>query len=52
LEAEVLGLMTGWAERYRREAETRFARLDGLLADLDTTPKSTKNPKPRRTGPS
>src|SRR4051794_41495287 len=26
LEAEVLELMTGWIERYRRRAEERFAR--------------------------
>jgi DNA-binding transcriptional ArsR family regulator len=43
LEAEVLDLMTGWIERYRREAEARFARLDGVLADLDApgNPRST-----------
>ncbi|MFZ0128616.1 MAG: metalloregulator ArsR/SmtB family transcription factor [Candidatus Dormiibacterota bacterium] len=35
LEAEVFDLMTSWIERYRREAEARFARLDGVLADLD-----------------
>ena len=28
LEAEVLDLMTRWIERYRREAEERFSRLD------------------------
>lgn len=35
LEAEVLDLMTTWIERYRREAEERFSRLDALLAQLD-----------------
>ncbi len=35
LEAEVLDLMTGWIERYRRVAEERFARLDAVLAELD-----------------
>jgi DNA-binding transcriptional ArsR family regulator len=34
LEAEVFDLMTKWIERYRREAEQRFQRLDTLLADL------------------
>ena len=34
LEAEVLDLMTTWIERYRREAERRYRRLDALLAEL------------------
>ena len=34
LEAEVFELMTKWIERYRRQAEERFGRLDALLADL------------------
>ena len=34
LEAEVFDLMTKWIERYRREAEQRYQRLDALLADL------------------
>src|ERR671932_1380868 len=34
LEAEVFDLMTKWIERYRREAEERFRRLDALLADI------------------
>ena len=34
LEAEVLDLMTAWLERYRRRAEARYQRLDGVLADL------------------
>ncbi len=32
LEAEVFDLMTKWIERYRREAEDRFSRLDAVLA--------------------
>ena len=32
LEAEVLDLMTAWIERYRRQAEERYSRLDALLA--------------------
>ncbi len=35
LEAEVFDLMTKWIERYRRQAEERFARLDAVLAALD-----------------
>ena len=31
LEAEVFDLMTKWIERYRREAEGRYRRLDELL---------------------
>ena len=42
LEADVLDLMTAWIERYRREAEERFARLDALLAELD----EAGNPRP------
>ena len=35
LEAEVFDLMTKWLERYRRNAEERYRRLDRVLADLD-----------------
>ena len=34
LEAEVFSLMTKWIERYRRQAEERYQRLDILLADV------------------
>jgi len=34
LEAEVFDLMTRWIERYRRQAEERYRRLDVLLAEL------------------
>ncbi|CAN5594247.1 metalloregulator ArsR/SmtB family transcription factor [soil metagenome] len=34
LEAEVFDLMTKWIEKYRREAEERFGRLDDVLAHL------------------
>ena len=36
LEAEVFDLMTAWIERYRRQAEERFARLDALLDVMAT----------------
>ncbi len=35
LEAEVFELMTKWIERYQRQAEERFQRLDALLARMD-----------------
>jgi len=46
LEAEVFDLMTKWIERYRREAEARYQRLDAVLAELDEdgTPKSPTTP--------
>lgn len=34
LEAQVFDLMDRWIERYRREAERRYQRLDAVLADL------------------
>jgi len=65
LEAQVLDLMTGWIERYRREAQARFERLDAVLVDLapeppapttrttpktPTTPTTPQSPKSRRRG--
>jgi DNA-binding transcriptional ArsR family regulator len=38
LEAEVFDLVTVWIERYRREAEERYARLDNLLATMGESP--------------
>jgi DNA-binding transcriptional ArsR family regulator len=35
LEAEVFDLMTKWIERYRRQAQERFDRLDEVLAGMD-----------------
>ena len=34
LEAEVFDLMTKWLERYRRQAEERYRRLDDVLRSL------------------
>lgn len=42
LEAEVFDLMTAWIERYRRQAEARYRRLDAVLAQL--TEAETSNP--------
>lgn len=36
VEAEVLHLATAWLERYRREAEERYQRLDEVLRDLQS----------------
>ena len=42
LEAEVFDLMTTWIERYRRQAEERYRRLDDVLKampdDVDPLP--------------
>jgi DNA-binding transcriptional ArsR family regulator len=34
LEAEVFDLMTKWIERYRRQAEERYRRLDDVLSAM------------------
>ena len=43
LEAEVFDLMTKWIERYRRQAEERYRRLDDVLRsmpdDVDPVPR-------------
>jgi len=38
LEAEVFDLMTKWIERYRRQAEERYRRLDEVLAAMPDDP--------------
>ena len=45
LEAEVFDLMTAWIERYRREAEERYRRLDDVLRAMPD------EPSPRRKQP-
>ena len=46
LEAEVFDLMTKWIERYRRQAEERYRRLDAVLRHMpdepDLPPKGKK----------
>jgi DNA-binding transcriptional ArsR family regulator len=44
LEAEVFELMTGWIDRYRKQAEERFRRLDAVLAQMDDG-DTTTNPQ-------
>ena len=41
LEPGVFDLMTKWIERYRRQAEERFSRLDAVLARLQDEEQST-----------
>src|SRR5680860_1184803 len=43
LEADVLDLMTKWIERYRREAEERYRRLDAVLAAMDDEQSSNRD---------
>lgn len=47
LEAEVFDLMTRWIERYRREAEERYRRLDDVLHSLpdDIDPVPPRRPE-------
>jgi DNA-binding transcriptional ArsR family regulator len=44
LEAEVFDLMTKWIERYRRGAEERYRRLDGLLDELNDRTNPNEQP--------
>ena len=46
LEAEVFDLMTKWIERYRRQAEERFRRLDELLSTIPDEPDHPSPPDP------
>ena len=41
LEADVLDLMTKWIERYRRNAEERYRRLDAVLDAMADGTKPT-----------
>ncbi|MGH3949199.1 MAG: ArsR/SmtB family transcription factor [Pseudonocardiaceae bacterium] len=50
LEAEVFDLMTKWIERYRREAEDRFQRLDAVLARIDADDSQQAQPTDSRRG--
>lgn len=48
LEADVLDLMTGWIERYRRQAEERYQRLDTVLAELQAEDSDHPAPPTRK----
>jgi DNA-binding transcriptional ArsR family regulator len=45
LEAEIFDLMDKWIERYRRQAEERYRRLDAVLAQLNETETSNDEQK-------
>ena len=48
LEAEVFDLMTKWLERYRRQAQERYERLDAVLADMWDDEQPTHNQHPQQ----
>jgi DNA-binding transcriptional ArsR family regulator len=50
LEAEVFDLMTRWIERYRRQAEERYQRLDELLAEMNDTSDPSDGLRERQEG--
>jgi DNA-binding transcriptional ArsR family regulator len=41
LEAEVFDMMTRWIERYRRQAQERYERLDTVLAEMRSDEQPT-----------
>jgi DNA-binding transcriptional ArsR family regulator len=43
LEAEVFDLMTKWIERYRRQAEERYSRLDDVLRSMPEKAETRKS---------
>jgi hypothetical protein len=48
----VFDLMSKWIERYRRQAEERYSRLDAVLArmqDDDSTTRTTPMQAPHNT---
>ena len=45
LEAEVFDLMTKWIERYQRQAEERYQRLDAVLAAMPDEASKTNSRK-------
>ncbi len=50
LEAEVFDLMTTWIERYRRQAEERYRRLDDVLRSMPDDPDGTAPVRPAQSG--
>lgn len=47
LDADVLDLLTGWLERYRRQAQARYERLDAVLAEMSPTPVPSRRKRAR-----
>ena len=50
LEAEVFDLMTKWIERYQRQAEERYRRLDDLLDRMTDDSEGPEGSTSRPTG--
>ncbi len=50
LEAEVFDLMTKWIERYRRQAEERYRRLDEVLRSMPDDVEPTPPVRPPQKG--
>ena len=50
LEAEVFDLMTKWIERYRRQAEERYERLDDVLRQMPDQPATRPKNTTKSTG--
>jgi DNA-binding transcriptional ArsR family regulator len=48
LEAEVFTLMTKWIERYRRQAQERYERLDLVLAEMRRRTDAATTPNPQQ----
>jgi DNA-binding transcriptional ArsR family regulator len=48
LEAEVFDLMTKWIERYRRQAQERYERLDAVLAEMQDGERPTQPRHPQQ----
>lgn len=46
LEAEIFDLMTKWIERYQRQAEARYQRLDAVLDELNGRDQTTMEGNP------
>lgn len=42
LEADVFDLMTKWIDRYRRQAQERYERLDAVLAEMQDDDQPTR----------
>ena len=52
LEAEVFDLMSKWIERYRRQAEERYRRLDDVLRQLPDDVDPLPPDRPNSSNPS
>jgi DNA-binding transcriptional ArsR family regulator len=50
LEAEVFDLMTTWIERYRRQAEERYRRLDDVLRSMPDQQDGSAPAQPAQSG--